>query len=238
MKLNIYHQERYSRSELILRSIFGFFYIVLPHGFLLFFMAIWSAILNFLTFWIILFTGKYPESFFEYQVKYLRWSWRLNARVLNLADGYPAFGLDGTDDYTDFEIPYKEQSDRISVLLRAVFGFFYVLIPHLFVLYFLALISGILVFFAWWVVLFTGKYPVDMFNFILKTQRWGTRVNLYMMYMTDVYPPFSLDPDMTPYYEESGIAAVDHNDDIADDDWREDESDNNEADQPKKDDLV
>ncbi len=217
MIFDIYHQERYSRSELLLRSFFGIFYIALPHGFILIFLGIWSSILQFISFWIILFTGRFPESFFEYQVKYLRWGWRVNARLLNMSDGYPSFGLDVEDENTTFEIPYKPSSDRGTVLLRALLGFFYVLLPHLFILNLLNIVAAFLMFIAWWAVLFTGSYPRDMFQFILNVQRWLARVNAYMMYLTDVYPPFSLNPDMSAYEREAAIYSTGENEEDGDD---------------------
>jgi hypothetical protein len=196
MKANINYQEQYSRGELLIRSFFGFFYIVIPHAFLLFFYGIWGAILQFLAFWVILFTGSYPQNWFEYQVKLQRWNFRLNARILNMADGYPPFGLDADDEAIDYDVPYLEESDRVSVLLRAIFGFIYVLIPHGFVLFFLNIVTSFLAFLAWWIVLFTGSYPRSFFDFNLNVLRWGIRVGLYMGFMTDTYPPFSLNPEM------------------------------------------
>ena len=66
MKIDIKHQERYSRGELLLRSIFGAIYIAFPHLFLLIFVSLWGAILSFISWWIVLFTGEYPQSFFEF----------------------------------------------------------------------------------------------------------------------------------------------------------------------------
>lgn len=193
MRADIQYQENYSRGELLLRSFFGLFYIAFPHGFLLFFYGIWGAIIQFLTFWVILFTGSFPQNWFSYQERLQRWNWRVNARLLNMSDGYPAFGLDAEDQHTVYEVPYHENPDRISVLLRAFFGFMYVLIPHGFVLFFLGIVVNIFAFIAWWVVLFTGTYPKSMFDFNLKVLRWSARINIFMSYMTDRYPPFSLE---------------------------------------------
>src|SRR5690606_19685506 len=99
MILEITNQEQYSRGELLLRTLFGWLYIALPHIFILMFIAIASQVLTFIAFWVILFTGSYPESFFEFQVKAFRWNTRLNARLWNLCDGYPAFGLSAEDDF-------------------------------------------------------------------------------------------------------------------------------------------
>ncbi len=193
MKLSITHQERYSRGELLLRSFFGWLYIALPHVFVLMFVALWAAILQFVAFWVILFTGRYPQSMFEFQLGLMKWSVRLTARLYNVSDGYPAFGIKGTDDLTNIEVPYPEKVSRGLTLLRLFFGIFYVYLPHYFILYFRAVFVGILQFLAWWVVLFTAEYPKNWHEWVVGQVRWQMRVRLYMMFMTDTYPPFTGD---------------------------------------------
>lgn len=194
LTFEIKHQDRYSRGELLLRTFFGWLYIVIPHMFLLFFMSLWGAILSFIAFWVVLFTGRYPQSFFEYQVKLIHWNTRLSARIFNLSDDYPPFGLDAKDEYVNVDVQYPERISRGLVLLRLFFGVIYVIIPHIFILFFRIIWTQILAFVAWWVVLFTGEFPKSWHEFIVGTLRWQTRVNLYMSYMTDVYPPFSGKP--------------------------------------------
>ena len=194
MKIEIKHQESYSRGELLLRTIFGAIYIVLPHIFLLIFVSIWGAILSFVSFWIILFTGRYPQSFFEFQEKLYRWNLRVSARMYNLSDGYPAFGIDGTDDFTTLQIEYPDRLSRGTLLIRAFFGGIYVILPHGFLLMFRMIATMVLQFLAWWVVLFTGSYPQSWHEFNVGTIRWSYRVNIYMSFMTDDYPPFSGTP--------------------------------------------
>ncbi|MBN1415615.1 MAG: DUF4389 domain-containing protein [Bacteroidales bacterium] len=191
MKLTVKHQETFSRVELILRTLFGWLYIAIPHGFILFFVGLWSSILTFISFWVVLFTARYPQSFFEFQVGFYRWMLRLRARLNNIADGYPAFGIKGTDENTSFDVPYPEKLSRGILILRILFGFFYVIIPHGFILFFRMIATGFVIFIAWWIVLFTGKYPKDMHDFVTGTIRWATRVNIYMGFMTDTYPPFT-----------------------------------------------
>ena len=193
MKLTIKHQEKYSRGELLLRTLFGAFYIYLPHGFILMFVGLWGGILQFVAFWVILFTGRYPQSMFDFQVGLLKWQIRLTARMYNVSDGYPAFGVKSSDDHTELTVPYPEKVNRGLVLLRLFFGFFYVYIPHGFILMFRAMFVGILMFLAWWVVLFTAKYPKGMHDWVVGQVRWQTRMSLYLMYMTDTYPPFTGD---------------------------------------------
>ena len=193
MTFEIKHAEQLSRGELLLRTFFGWLYIYIPHGFVLLFVGLWGAILGFIAFWAILFTGRYPQSFFEFRVGLIRWQTRLNARVYNLADGYPAFGINGTDDATKVEIPYPESLSRGLLLVKLFFGIFYVILPHGFVLFFLAIGAAFCLFIGWWAVLFTGRFPLSLHNYIVGYMRWSTRVGLYMQNMTDTYPPFSLD---------------------------------------------
>ncbi|MBI2967033.1 MAG: DUF4389 domain-containing protein [Bacteroidetes bacterium] len=191
MQLSIKHQESYSRGELLLRSFFGIFYIVIPHYFVLAFVGIWSSILTFIAWWSILFTGRYPQSFFEYQVGVQRWGFRVSAALYNLADGYPAFGVKTKSENVIFEMPYPEKLGRGMLLVKTFFGGIYCAIPHVFVWYFRFLGTMILGFLAWWVILFTGKYPASWHKFNVGTIRWMARVNLYLSFMTDDYPPFS-----------------------------------------------
>jgi hypothetical protein len=191
MKLSITHQESYSRGELLLRSFFGFIYILIPHGFLLFFCSIWGAVLAFVTFWVVLFTGKFPEGIFAYQVKLMNWSLRLMATMYNLVDGYPANGLNGTSDKVSLEVEMPGDISRGLVLVRALFGFLYVMIPHGFCLAFRMIGGSVLMFLAWWVVLFTGNYPEKWHAYQVGTFRWQTKINLYMGYFTDEYPSFT-----------------------------------------------
>ena len=191
MKLSIKHQENYSRGELLLRTFFGIFYILIPHGLLMIFPVIGASILVFLAFWAILFTGKFPKSWFDYIVKLFRWSLRVVSRFANLVDGYPEFGLKPSDEKVTFELEYPEKLSRGKLLLKFFFGYFYVLIPHFIAL----LIRGVWVFIqlviTWFSILFTGKFPKSFHEGIVGCIRWYMRVMFYMWFMTDEYPKFS-----------------------------------------------
>jgi hypothetical protein len=193
MTFTVNHAQSQSRLDLLLRTFFGIFYIYLPHGFVLLFMGLWGAILSFLSFWIILFTGRYPQSFFEYQVGLMRWQTRVQTRQFNLTDGYPAFGLDSKDEAITLDVPYPDRLSRGMVLIKLFFGWLYVILPHAFVLAFLSIAVLFVNFIGFWIILFTGSLPVGMHNFIVGFLRWNMRVNLYLGNMTDTYPPFSLD---------------------------------------------
>jgi hypothetical protein len=209
MKIGIKHQESYSRGSLILRSLFGGLYIALPHGFLLIFMSIASSFVGIINFWSILITGKMIRSMFDFQLNLMRWSLRVNARLMNLSDGYPAFGMTHNDADVVLDIEYPETSNRVSILLRAMFGIWYVLIPHAFLLFFLQIGVMFVRMIAFWAVLFTGKYPEGMHNYMVGVLRWNIRVNAFMSYLTDTYPPFSRSGDEATFTSTSSPDLLD-----------------------------
>lgn len=193
MTFAIKHAESLSRGELLLRSFFGWLYIGLPHGFLLLFAGLWGSILGFISWWAILFTGRYPQSFFEFQVGLIKWQTRVSARIYNLVDGYPGFGTKVDDPAITLDIPYPENLSRGMLLVKAFFGWLFVLIPHGFVLIFLTIGVYIALFIGWWAILFTGQLPKGIHDFLVGFMRWNLRVSNYMSNLTDKYPPFSLD---------------------------------------------
>jgi len=159
------------------------------------FLGIWSLILNFIGFWSVLFTGRYPKSMFDFQVKYQRWNLRVNASLFNLVDGYPPFGLDTEWDQVQLDIPYPERLSRGLALVKLLFATIYVILPHIFILYFVMIGVAVINFLAWWSVLFTGSFPASWHRFQVGFLRWQVRLNLYLNFMTDKYPPFSGAPD-------------------------------------------
>ena len=191
MKLTVAHQESYSRGELLLRTFFGIIYIAIPQFFILGFVSIWSGILSFVTFWIALFTGQFPEGIFAFQLKQQNWSLRLMASLSNLVDGYPAFGLNGSSEKVKLEVERPEKVSRVLVLVRTLFGAIYVMIPHGIALGFRSIGTAVLSFLAFWAILFTGKYPDKWHAFNVGSLRWQSRITLYMGYFTDEYPQFS-----------------------------------------------
>jgi len=179
-----------SRGILLLRTFFGAIYVGIPHMFCLFFVSIAAGFVSFLSWWAVLFTGKYPRSFFDFMVGYHDWTLRVSAYMAMLTDQYPEFGLKA--DYpAKFTVACPEKLSRGLLLLRTFFGSIYVMIPHMFCLYFRLIGYTFVAFVAWWAILFTGKMPESMFSYISGTYRWQMRVNAYVLFLTDEYPPFS-----------------------------------------------
>ena len=87
-----------------------------------------------------------------------------------------------------FDVEYP---DRLSRLL--IFFKWLLVIPHFIVLYVLGLVTGLLTFIAWFAILFTGRYPRGMFNFVVGYYRWTYNISAYVYLLRDEYPPFSLE---------------------------------------------
>jgi Domain of unknown function (DUF4389) len=194
LTFEVQHQPVYSRGELLLRSFLGWIYIAIPHALAIFIFAIALWFMSIGAFFIILFTGVTPKWYYDMVVQLQRWSLRLSARLYNLSDGYPSFGLNGTDDKTVFELQFWQIS-RGELLLRTFFGIFYAGIPHILALYIRIIATAFLLFLAFFAVLFTGNYPENWHRFNVGTLRWGMRLNLYLCWLYRDYPPFAGKPD-------------------------------------------
>ena len=171
--------------------------LALPHFVVLFFLWIAFLCVCIIAFFAILFTGKYPKSLFDFNVGVLRWSWRVGFYSYQAlgTDRYPPFSLDPDPDYpADLDIQYPEKLSRGLVLVK----WWLLAIPHYIIIgIFMGGGQGggltfVLAIFAAIVVLFTGKYPEDMFKLVVGMNRWSLRVGAFATLMRDEYPPFRL----------------------------------------------
>ncbi|MCS6985090.1 MAG: DUF4389 domain-containing protein [Leptospiraceae bacterium] len=191
MVLEVARQERYSRLKLLLRTFFGWFYIVLPHGFVFFFLSLFAWFLRLVSWWLLFVKGSYPQALFDFQIKVRYYQLRLFISLMNLRDEYPSFSLNKQNNFLRFEVEYPPKLSRTHLLCEFFLGWLYVLLPHGLFLWFRQLWGSFLLFLSWWIVLFTGKYPEPIFHFQVGTLRWSTRVWLYKANLTQHYPPFT-----------------------------------------------
>jgi hypothetical protein len=85
-----------------------------------------------------------------------------------------------------FKADYVEKRSRLTTFFRLLLA-----IPHIIFLYFYGLAAGVVVIIAWFALLFTGRYPQGMYDFVAGSLRYSTRVYGYLWLLTDEYPPFS-----------------------------------------------
>jgi hypothetical protein len=144
------------------------------------------SVTSVLSWFAILFTGRYPRGLWDLAKMYMRWRANVVAYVALLRDEYPPFG---TEPYpVTFDVEYPEQSNRWSVAFRLILA-----IPQFLVLVVVLLAWVVTVIIAWFAILFTGRYPQGLYGFGVGVQRWTLRVQAYLFLMRDEYPPFSLE---------------------------------------------
>jgi hypothetical protein len=149
-----------------------------------------GGILFFPTLLMILFRQKYPRWWYDWNLELLRFQNRVGVYLGLLDDRYPS-----TDERqsVSLEFPYPDARQGLNRWLPLVKWL--LAIPHYVVLVFLGLAAVVCVILAWFAILFTGRYPRGLFDFVVGVMRWGNRVVGYaFILVTDEYPPFRLDP--------------------------------------------
>jgi hypothetical protein len=136
---------------------------------------------------MLLFRQKYPRWWFDWNLEFSRFTNRVTVYWLLMDDRYPS-----TDDHQSVHLDFPEVSGpELSRWLPLVKWF--LAIPHFIVLAFLSIAVFFVVIYAWFAILFTGRYPRGAFEFVEGFLRWGNRVSGYaVVLVTDAYPPFTL----------------------------------------------
>ena len=165
--------------------------LLIPHYFVLWALSFVSSVVSFIAFFAILILGRYPRELWNLSYWILRWSARVGAYGSLMRDEYPPFGEQPYP--VLFEIVYPERLSRWKIFIKWL-----LIIPHLFVLWFLGILSSVATFLAWFAILFTARYPRGLFDFNVGVMRWSSRVSIYLLLMSDVYPPFTLESTALP----------------------------------------
>lgn len=137
---------------------------------------------------MIVFRQKYPRWWFDFARELARFGARVGAYLALLTDRYPST----TDEQAvHLELDYPEVEQDLNRWLPLVKWL--LAIPHYIVLAVLFVVVVFVVLIAWFAILFTGRYPQGLFDFVVGVGRWALRVQAYaFLLLTDRYPPFSL----------------------------------------------
>lgn len=166
--------------------------MAIPHFIWLMLLGIVLVVFTVIAVFAILFTGSYPRGMFNFTTAVLRYQWRVVSFAFFMRAQYPSFSLpsgetDPGGDPATVSIPYPEKLSRGLPFIKA-----YLVYPNYIVLYFLILGAYVVLFLAWFAVLFTGSWPEGMRRYFVNVMRWNFRVSAYVLMTTDAYPPFSL----------------------------------------------
>jgi hypothetical protein len=137
---------------------------------------------------MIVFRQRYPRWWFDFARELTRFGARVGAYAGLLTDRYPSTveeqAVHLEIDYPDVERDLNRWLPLVKWLLA---------IPHFIVLFFLWIGAIVAVIVAWFAILFTGRYPQGLFDYVVGVGRWSLRVGAYaFLLVTDRYPPFSL----------------------------------------------
>lgn len=166
--------------------------LAIPHFIILYVLGIVAEVLAFVAWILGVITGKVPEGILGVIAMYIRYSTRVGAYISFLKEEYPPFTFstaftDPGDDprvRIDF-VPETEGRNRLTIFFR-----FLMVIPHIIVLYVIFIAAFVVYIIGFFAVLFTGKWPTGLQDFVVGLLRWNTRLSAYMFLLTDKYPPF------------------------------------------------
>jgi len=139
---------------------------------------------------MILFRQKYPRWWFDWNLELLRFTNRVGVYLALMDDRYPS-----TDEQQAVRLEFDYPDARLGLNRWLPLVKWLLAIPHYIVLFFLYIAVLVVVILAWFAILFTGRYPRGMFDFVEGVIRWHNRVFGYaFVLVTDQYPPFRLRP--------------------------------------------
>ena len=147
-----------------------------------------GGVLFLATMLMLVFKQKYPRWWFDWNIALTKFSIRVGAYLALLRDEYPSTD---EDQAVHIEIPYPDAKKDLNRWLPLVKWF--LAIPHYIILFFLGIAAVLVVIITWFAILFTGRYPKGLFDFVVGVMRWSLRVMAYAALLTtDEYPPFTL----------------------------------------------
>jgi Domain of unknown function (DUF4389) len=177
---DVEYQEERNRLTVAFRII-----LAIPH---LIIAQVWqylAQILAVIQWFIILFTGKRNEGMWKLQQSWLNYYCRVIGYVDLLFDPYPAFATDAGPAPVRNAISFEEEANRLTCALRIIWA-----IPAAIVGIVVGIGACVVLLISWFAILFTGKQPRNMWDFILKAARYTFQLESYVLLMTDIYPKF------------------------------------------------
>ena len=181
--LKIEYPEKSNKSTAFIRVV-----LIIPVVTIFSLISSYAEALSLAVALMILFREKYPKWWFDWNIGITKFAYRIASYGLLMRDEYPS-----TDDdqavKVDIPCPnVKTDLNRWMPLVKWI-----LVIPHIIVLIFIFIAVVFCSVFAWFAILFTGRYPKGIFDFVEGFLRWSLRVNAYAYLLTtDEYPPFRL----------------------------------------------
>jgi hypothetical protein len=167
--------------------------LVIPHLMIASVLQSLRQILTLISLFTVLFTKRIPQPLFDAIVMTYRYEWRAISYALFMHEDYPPFDFepssedDGLEAHTSLRLTYPEHLKRWKPLYK-----WFLAIPQYFVLAGLFIVACLGIIAGFFAVLVTGRYPDGIRHFLVSSYRYALRVQAYVGFLTDRYPPFSL----------------------------------------------
>jgi hypothetical protein len=182
LSLDIDRQEEYTRFLPLVKWL-----LIIPHLFVLVFVAIGAAFVGLFSFFAVIVTGRFPRGAFDFILGFYRWSLRVNAYSLLMTDAYPPFSLQDDPAYpARLGLDYPESVERWRPLVAWLLIIPYAILTHL-----LNVVAAFITLIAFFAILFTKRYPEGLFEIVLITARWNARTIAYAHFALTKYPEFA-----------------------------------------------
>jgi hypothetical protein len=188
LQLDLHADRRITRWRPFLQWL-----LAIPHLMIAWALRSLRQVLTLITFFAVLFTRRIPRPVFDAIVMTYRYEWRSMSYALFMHEDYPPFDFDlssdddGLEPHTSLRLTYPEHLERWKPLYK-----WFLAIPQLVVVVALAIVAILGVFAGLVAVLVTGEFPEGLRGFIVSVYRYALRVETYVGFLTDRYPPFSL----------------------------------------------
>ncbi len=168
--------------------------LAIPHLMIAWALRSLRQVLTLISLFTVVFAKRIPRPIFDAIVMTYRYEWRAMSYAFFMHQDYPPFDFDlssdddGLEPHTSLRLTYPEHLERWKPLYKCFLG-----IPHYVVLVGLAITAGLGLVAGFFAVLVAGQYPEGIRTFLVSAYRYALRVEAYVGFLTDRYPPFSLD---------------------------------------------
>ena len=168
--------------------------LAIPHLLIAWALRTLRQVLTLISFFAVLFTTQIPRPLFDAIVMTYRYEWRAMSYAFFMHEDYPPFDFDlscdddGVEPHTSLCLTYPEYLERWKPLYK-----WFLAIPQYVVLAALCIAACVGIVIGFLAVLVTGEYPEGIRAFLVSVYRYALRVEAYVGFLTDGYPPFSLD---------------------------------------------
>ena len=199
IRFDVEYPQRLSRLLIFVK----WWLLAIPQLLIVYALGTVSGVIGFVAWFAILFTRRYPKGLFDVVVGFNRWGANVTSYTGLLRDEYPPFATDPGLYPVRYEVDYPEKLNRWLIFVKWLIAF-----PHYIVLQILWLIAFLFWFIGWFAILFTGRFPKGMFDFIVGVMRWNYRLTGYTSLLRDEFPPYSMAAEAGPGTRRSVILSA------------------------------